>query len=342
MRILAALFVIALLTISAGTPAEGQRVQANPLEPFAKMIGGIWVSEDAVKDPDSTYVKTRADWGVNKRVIRSRVWQVTGRNERLIMEGGIYWHPGRKEAVMWAVDEGGAVMEGVYSVEEGVMLSKWKYFTSRQTVEGENRTSYSGDDSMVIEEYFHMSGELRHARTRKMVRKDADWGETKLVEAAKDTPSELKLLEPHVGGKWVESVDGSDPRVIYNCYSVEWAVSRRLARISTFAVTGNRPTQTHEGAHFWHPSRNEVVFIQVSDKGEVLEGVSSQTEDEQVSTWKTYRDDREHEYRQSFRFKDEDTSDCKIAMKVGEEWKESPTFHFLRKPLDWTSAQGQE
>lgn len=326
------LLLLIALTLLA-TPAFSRD---NPLEPFAKSVGGIWVAEEALENPDAPYVMTQAEWGLERRTIRSHVWNVADGKKTLIMEGGVYWHPGHKRAVTWAVDSSGTVMEATMAIEEDVLVSKWRFVTEGQSAEGENRTTYTGNDILVAEEFMMTPDGLRHFRTRKMVRKPVDWRETEPAEEGEaETPAGMKLMERHVGGNWVVVRDAWDADDDADFYRVNWGFGRRIAYIRTFELTKGKVTKKFEGAHYWHPRRKEVVFFQVGLDGTLFEGTSSEERDVQQATWTAWHEGREIKLRQTIRFTGKDTSKSTIFEQDNGRWDQQMFVEFVRKQEGW-------
>jgi hypothetical protein len=173
--LLIALFLPVFMGAEDEKPAEKPADKPSSLEESAKGIGGIWIAEQGIKDPKAPHGRFRVEWGVNKKLIRSRTWWVKDGIETQIYEGAQYWHPGRKELVFFEVAASGELYEGVIVEREGAHLSKWTAHSDKGSVEYEQHGEYVDDDTMNSRVYYRKDGELVLLSTYKFHRKPDGW-----------------------------------------------------------------------------------------------------------------------------------------------------------------------
>jgi hypothetical protein len=321
---------------------------ANPLEAAARAVGGIWVEESEVKNPDGKYVKTQTVWDVNQKALLSKAWQVSGDDETLVFEGGIYWHPKRKERVMWAVASNGAVMDGTVTPKDDTQTTVWTLCSEGMTLEGENRATYIDDDTITTDEFVKSQKGLQKTRTLRMVRQKEDWKPTtdKDSDGQEDAepakPSSLEESAKQVGGMWVADKGVADPAAGYNYFRADWGVGKKMLRSTTWAVKGGKTILLYGGAQYWHPGRNELTFHEIGRNGEVYIGRVVEQDGAQVHHFISYTSDAETRFEQHVRFEDKDTISSKVLMVKDGESKQVLTFKFVRKPDGWPKETAEK
>ncbi len=341
---------LALALISLASPPAPQAQDTgpapeeqapNPLEAAARAVGGIWVDESEVKEPDGKYVKTQTVWDVNQKALLSSVWQVDGEEQTLLMEGGIYWHPGRKERCLWSVSADGSVMQGVVVPDGDNQTTTWTLFGDGFKFEGESRATYVDNDTITTEEFMKSARGLRQVNARRMVRQKEDWkpATDKDSDGQEDAepakPSSLEQSAKQVGGIWVTDKGVADPSSGYNYFRAEWGVGKKVLRSTTWAVRDGKTIQLYGGAQYWHPGRNELTYHEIGRNGEVYIGTVVEHDGTQLHRFTSYTADAETRYEQHVRFDDKDTISSRVLMFKDGEGKEVMTFKFIRKPDGW-------
>jgi hypothetical protein len=125
---------------------------ADPLEPFARFVGGAWESEGDFK------VRVVYDWGLNKKLLKIKSYLSGKDGFQLVYESGVYWHPEKKQVVFQSVSAKGGLFEGVMTAKDNVYTS---VFTS---YEGDKATPYRQtleflDDDHVLWTVFGKKGD---------------------------------------------------------------------------------------------------------------------------------------------------------------------------------------
>lgn len=341
-------YVFTILLVTCGliaavnTPRAQEAKPENPLDQPGKACGGVWISEEGIANPKGKYTKSRSEWGVNKKCIRSKAWAVDGGKETLVFEGGVYWHPVAKVLQYWAVDSTGSAWEGTVKPEDGKLISRWKVFGD-WNMEGESHAEYADNDNLTTKEYLKQDGKLKLFKTLKMVRKPDGW--TGLEDEDKDgqddaapaeeKPSSLAETGKMVGGKWVTEGGVKDPKSTHVYFTSEWGVNNKLLCDHTWRVKDGKATQFEEGNVYWHPGRKELIFVQVTESGAIFLGAITDKDGTYVWRFTAYGEKGEAEFIQTVKYTDDDTMESKVVVKKEGEWKPAMELKFLRKPIDW-------
>jgi len=90
-RIRAAMPILVLL-ISTGIAQEPIE-KRNPLEPFARLVGGEWHLEESYQV---------FEWGIGKLSVKARSYFMVDEKPKLVSEGLWLWHPGLEKIVGFA------------------------------------------------------------------------------------------------------------------------------------------------------------------------------------------------------------------------------------------------
>jgi hypothetical protein len=108
---------------------------ADPLEPFARFVGGAWESEGDFK------VRIVYDWGLNKKLLKIKSFLIDKDGPNLVYESSVYWHPEKKEVVFQSVSAKGGLFDGVMTTKGNVYTSVFTSYEGdkatpfRQTIE---------------------------------------------------------------------------------------------------------------------------------------------------------------------------------------------------------------
>ena len=82
---MASLAALVLLVGAPHSSADEKAEAENPLEPFSRLVGGEWHSQN------SFHV---FEWGVGKRSILAKSYFVVGTESKQVSDGMWFWHPG--------------------------------------------------------------------------------------------------------------------------------------------------------------------------------------------------------------------------------------------------------
>lgn len=179
-RLTAALLIALFLPVFMGAEDEKPEAPAPKEEPAslddsARAIGGIWVAEDGVKDPKAPHGRFTAEWGVGKKLIRSRTYWVQGGKQSLLYEGAQYWHPGRKALVFYEMEHTGNLFEGEIVKLGDEYVTRWSAHTAAGEIKYERRGEYLDDDTMLSRLFEVRDGEPVLVAEYKLLRKPDGW-----------------------------------------------------------------------------------------------------------------------------------------------------------------------
>jgi hypothetical protein len=133
-RLLLALAALLALALPAAR-ADEPKPAADPLQPFARFVGGTWESEGDFK------VRVVYDWGLDKKLLKIKSYLIGKDGPKLAYESAVYWHPAKKEVVFQSVSARGGIFDGVMTAEGSVYTSVFNSYDGdkvtpfRQTIE---------------------------------------------------------------------------------------------------------------------------------------------------------------------------------------------------------------
>lgn len=169
------LAVPVLLSGQDDKPGPNKAEVVDPLADAARAVGGEWVDEAGVKDPNASHGRFISEWAPGKKLLRSRTFWHTGGKGTQIYEGAQYWHPGRKELVMFEVSSAGEVYEGVITEKEGTSIVRFTAYSAAGKAEYEQHGGYIDDDTMWSKVYQKKGEELALLKEFKFHRKPVGW-----------------------------------------------------------------------------------------------------------------------------------------------------------------------
>ena len=132
------LAVLMCLAASAA-PAEDKK-DANPLDPFSRLVGGQWIGQGKHGPDDDFRTRVIYTWGLNHKVIKISSFLKSKEGEKLVYESFINYHPGKKTIVFTSVNESGSIFDGTMEFKGDEFLCEFdslagdKKSTFRQTI----------------------------------------------------------------------------------------------------------------------------------------------------------------------------------------------------------------
>jgi hypothetical protein len=91
------LVLLPLLSFGQGTAIATDEAPANPMAAFERLVGGEWHFGDQYQV---------FEWGLGKRSIHARGYQVVKGEAKLVSDGLIFYHPGEERLRGYFVAEG--------------------------------------------------------------------------------------------------------------------------------------------------------------------------------------------------------------------------------------------
>lgn len=112
-------------------PASSQEVEpeqtaVDPLAPFERFVGGQWHLEGSYQE---------FEWGVGRRVVRSRGYFLEDGKPKLVAEGIWFWHPGEKriKGIFAAIDMPVVFFDYTTRFEGSKMVSDLRSYGAKGT-----------------------------------------------------------------------------------------------------------------------------------------------------------------------------------------------------------------
>jgi hypothetical protein len=119
-------FLTALvLGLTAGiVPASAQPTidDQGRLAPVAWLVGGTWVGEAKAPDGSISTVELTYAWADHRKAMKYSIVRRVGNRLVPALDGICAWHPGKKQIVLWEVDNDGNVTESIL-VPHGTRVS---------------------------------------------------------------------------------------------------------------------------------------------------------------------------------------------------------------------------
>ena len=116
---------------------------ADPLEPFARFVGGAWESEGDFK------VKIVYEWGLNKKLLKIKSFLIGKDGPKLVYESSVYWHPEKKEVVFQSVSGQAGLFDGVMTVKGNTFTSVFTSFEGDKATPFLQTLEFLDDDHVL-------------------------------------------------------------------------------------------------------------------------------------------------------------------------------------------------
>lgn len=136
----------------------------------------------------------------------------------------------------------------------------------------------------------------------------------------------LQFLEPLIDKVWVGGYAGSGSPGIEIVLSFEKILDGRAVRYVRKADAADFSGLTQ---FFWNPSRGEVCFISLNNKGIVEEGVVSVADGRIVLRGKSYRPDKTIEFKTTLEIDPKGTLRDTFQRMEGSEWVQGHLQEFV-------------
>ena len=109
-----------------------------------------------------------------------------------------------------------------------------------------------------------------------------------------------------VGGEWRGQfkLPNGDSLSIRNVF--EWGLGGRILKAKYYAVTEGVERQVYEGIWSWHPTEKKIIFQEYSTRSSLVAGSVEPVEDGLALAWTEYSNNSVTQYRETFRFPDND------------------------------------
>jgi hypothetical protein len=132
---------------------------ADPLEPLAWAVGGVWAAD--IKTGDGSPLRVEATFrrlGHKKTITYDVVFKTNDKSYSQY-EGTYFWHPGKKAITLMEVSAQGNTTEGVL-IPEGTMLVQRNVHTQADGTVQEQRVEIvrQGDDAFAFEAFVKKEG----------------------------------------------------------------------------------------------------------------------------------------------------------------------------------------
>jgi len=119
---------IAVSSLEICIAQDSSSASADPLAPFARLIGGKWY----LGETSQVF-----EWGVGKKIIISSSYFVSDKGEKLVSQGNWFWHPGEKQLKGYfvAIDMPVAFFDYTTRFEGNKMINALKSYTPKGKLE---------------------------------------------------------------------------------------------------------------------------------------------------------------------------------------------------------------
>lgn len=91
------------------TPAGKPAAPANPITPFAWLVGGVWTADASKIAPGMLRIETQYTWSDNRRFLRFTTHFVSSSGTLNNYDGNLYWDPAEKSFHIWYQSASGEV-----------------------------------------------------------------------------------------------------------------------------------------------------------------------------------------------------------------------------------------
>lgn len=132
-----------LLILTLLPSAHADAPQAEPLQPFARFVGGAWESDGEMK------VRVVYEWGLNKKLLKIKSFLVGKDGPRLVYESSVYWHPEKKQVIFQSTSATGGIFEGVMTPKDNVYTSVFTSFEGDKATPFRQTLEFIDDDTVT-------------------------------------------------------------------------------------------------------------------------------------------------------------------------------------------------
>lgn len=173
----------ALVDRAQDEPADEPEKEKKPKKPDAKAllekagkaVGGVWVEQAGIDDPNAPHGKFSSEWGINKKMLKGKTWWLQDGKDTLIYEGIQFWHPDEEKLMHYEVGFTGGIFDGASELKDGKWINKFTSYEGGKTVEYEQHGEYLNDNTMTSIVYVKQDGKLKKFREYKFYRKPKGW-----------------------------------------------------------------------------------------------------------------------------------------------------------------------
>jgi hypothetical protein len=116
------LFCLAM-SIARASAADDKPVAENHLAPVERFVGGEWTTDGKWSSGDELHARMVCEWGVGKKIIRTKTYVRNGAEEYQRYESIIAWHADKKSLVEFSFAFDGAISEIVIDSKEADTLN---------------------------------------------------------------------------------------------------------------------------------------------------------------------------------------------------------------------------
>jgi hypothetical protein len=149
-----------------------------------------------------------------------------------------------------------------------------------------------------------------------------------LSSSVAELDENLQFLEPLIGKEWVGSYVGSESSDIQIVLRFERVLGGRVVRYVREVEAADFSGVTQ---FYWNPSRREVCFISLNNRGIVGEGVVNAEDDRIVLRGKSHWPDKTTEFRTLLEIDPNGTLRDRFLRMEGSEWVQGHLQEFVAK-----------
>ena len=131
------------LALPATQADEPSPPPADPMQPFARFVGGAWETEGDFK------VHVAYEWGINKKLLKIKSFLVGKNGPQLTYESVVYWHPQKKEVVFQSISAKGDIFDGVMTPKGNVYTSVFTSYEGGKAVPYRQTLEFVDDDHVL-------------------------------------------------------------------------------------------------------------------------------------------------------------------------------------------------
>ncbi len=141
--------------------------------------------------------------------------------------------------------------------------------------------------------------------------------------AQQNTPAQSSRLDPlaRLVGNWRGQIKLLDGTVIEARNIFEWSLDGKALRFRAYGITNGQERHVYDGLYGWHPQQQRIVFREQSAFGTLIDGMVEPEGDTLVFTWTQHGADKRVEYRETFRFPDQDTYVTEVYRQTEKGWE---------------------
>lgn len=154
--------LLSIICLSAAGPVAAQTTYAgdNPLDQIAWVVGGTWVAKSKAPDGSSVTIQFACKWASHKRLITYTIIKKYVDKTVPTIEGMIGWHPGKKQLVLWEMDNEGNLTESLLIVTgNNLSYNEVIYKKDGATLPVRAETIRQGEDAFVFKASVPKEGE---------------------------------------------------------------------------------------------------------------------------------------------------------------------------------------